>query len=243
MRRFTTNSGLLGAAVVLTTTSSSWATEPPARANVGAFVDLEWRGFAMGGHLSHGPAFAGGVSLWGDHVRVGLAGLGRPGPWNPATFDARLPNGETYKGQRVLSLRSDGGMFGVHVAAALPIAEQITLTVPATLGYGGFGFYLHGEDRNTPDGRRVSEWENELFDGKDSYLGVVLDAGARLHWRPTPTPWLRPYLAGYYTTVPNYTTLVRNDYSGFSFALGIEVAYDSDNRGRRGMGASGEHWQ
>lgn len=216
--------GLL--AGTLMTASVAWAAEPETKGAVGAFVDLEWRGFAIGGHLSHGPAFAAGVSLLGDHLRLGIAGLGRPGPWNPATFDVNVPNGETYRGKRTLSLRSDGGMSGVHVALAFPLAEQLSLTVPATIGYGGFGFYLHGEDRKTPDGRRVSEWENELFGGKDSYLGIVFDAGLRLHWRPESTPWLRPYLAGYYTAVPNYETLVRDDYSGASVALGIEIAYE-----------------
>lgn len=202
------------------------SSEPEEAGAVGAFVDLEWRAFAIGGHASHGPAFAAGVTLLDGHLRLGLAGLGRPGPWNPATFDVTLPNGETYRGKRVLSLRSDGGMSGLHVALALPLAEHLSLSAPVTIGYGGFGFYLYEDDRTTPDGRRVSEWENDLFGGKDSYLGIVLDAGLRLHWHLEDTPWLRPYVAGYYTAVPNYETLVRDDYSGLSGALGIEIGYD-----------------
>lgn len=219
------SSSLLTGATLLTATASAWATEPEEKRAIGAFIDLEWRGYALGGHLSHGPAVAAGISLLGDHLRLGLAGLGRPGPWNPVTFDTTLPNDQTYRGKRVVSLRSDGAMAGLHLALALPLTQQLSITLPATLGYGGFGFYLSGADRNTPDGRRVSEWENELFDGKDSYLGLVIDGGVRLHWRPEATPWLRPYLAGYYTVVPGYETVVRNDYSGFSVALGIELAY------------------
>lgn len=205
--------------------SSAHAAEAEAKPAVGGFVDLEWRVMGLGGHVSHGPGFAAGVTLWDGRLRLGVAGLGRPGPWNPAEFEVTLPAGETYRGKRVLSLRSDGAMSGVHVALALPLNHSLSLAVPATIGYGGFGFYLHGDDRQTPDGRRVSEWENELFGGKDSYLGLVVDAGLRLYWHLDDAPWLRPYVAGYYTTVPNFDTLVRDDYSGLSGALGIEVGY------------------
>jgi hypothetical protein len=218
--------GWMGGLAAFATTSLAWAAEPERESGVGAFLDVEWRGFAIGGHMSHGPGVAAGISLWDRRLRLGLAGIGRPGPWNPATFDVTVPNGETYRGKRVLSLRSDGGMAGLHVALAWPLMQYLSLTVPATLGYGGFGFYLHGDDRNTPDGRRVSEWENELFDGQDSHLGIVLDAGLRLHWQPAASPWLKPYVAGYYTAVPNYETVVRDDYSGVSVAFGIEVAYE-----------------
>jgi hypothetical protein len=216
----------MGLGLLVIGVSSAHAAESEPASAVGGFVDLEWRVFGLGGHVSHGPGFAAGITLLDGHLRLGVAGFGRPGPWNPATFDVTLPEGETYRGKRVLSLRSDGAMSGVHVAFALPLTERVTLTLPATIGYGGFGFYLQGDDRQTPDGRRVSEWENELFGGKDSYLGLVVDAGMRLHWRLDAAPWLKPYVAGYYTTVPNFETVVRDDYSGISGALGLEVSYD-----------------
>src|SRR5262245_36148040 len=86
------------------------------RGAVGGFVDLEWRAMGLGGHLSHGTSFAAGVTLLDGHLRLGLAGLNRPGPWNPATFDVTLPEGRTYRGKRRLALRSDGAMAGAHVA-------------------------------------------------------------------------------------------------------------------------------
>ena len=60
-------------------------------AHAGAFATLEWRGYAMAEHLSHGPAFAAGVSLWEDHLRIGLAGTARPGHRRVAGRAGRTP--------------------------------------------------------------------------------------------------------------------------------------------------------
>lgn len=200
--------------------------QPEAHApRVGGFIDLEWRLMGVGGHVSHGPAFAAGVTLFGGMLRVGLGGLGRPGPWNPKTFDVALEEGTTYRGQSTLSLRSDGSMLGVHVALSFSPSARIALSVPLTVGYGGFGFYLHGRDRETPDGRLVSDWENELFDGRDSHLGVIIDTGLRLAFKLRRTPYVRPYVAAYFTVVPAFDTFVRDDYFGVSGALGVEMGY------------------
>jgi hypothetical protein len=194
---------------------------------VGGFVDLEWRVLGLAEHVSHGPAFAAGVTFLNGLLRLGIGALGRPGPINPATFDVRVPDGKTYKGKRDLELKSDGAMVGVHLGLSLPLPfyEPLSIQVPLTVGYGGFGFYLHGEDRETPDGRRVSEWENELFDGKDSFLGVVIDTGLRLGYQPEDVPWLRPYAGVSFTVVPNYETFVRNDYLGFGGVVGLEIGH------------------
>ena len=194
---------------------------------VGGFVDLEWRVLGLAEHVSHGPAFAAGVTFLNGLLRLGIGALGRPGPINPATFDVSVPDGKTYKGKRDLELKSDGAMVGVHVGLSLPLPfyEPLSIQVPLTVGYGGFGFYLHGEDRETPDGRRVSEWENELFDGKDSFLGVVIDTGLRLGYQPESVPWLRPYAGVSFTVVPTYETFVRNDYLGLGGVVGLEIGH------------------
>lgn len=194
---------------------------------VGAFVDLEWRVTGFAGHALHGPAFAAGATFADGLVRVGLAGSGRPGPVNPAAFVVTLPRDQTYKGRHQLELKSDGAMLGVHLGFSfrLPFEEAIALQLPITVGYGGFGFYLHGEDRNTPDGRRVSEWENELFDGRDSFLGLVLDGGVRVAFEPSTLPWLMPYMGVAVTVLPGFETLVSHDDLGVSGVLGIELGH------------------
>ncbi len=203
------------------------ADEPTERVPVGGFVDLEWRLMGLGGHVSHGPAFAAGVSLFDGVLRIGLGGLGRPGPWNEATFDVTLDDGVTYRGQSTLSLRSDGSMLGLHVAVSfeVPHVPWLALTVPLTVGYGGFGFYLHGDDRETPDGRLVSAWENELFDGRDSHIGLVIDTGLRLGLVLPRARFVRPYVGVAYTVVPGFDTIVRSNYRGASGVLGVEIGY------------------
>ena len=205
------------------------ADEGPRPTRVGAFLDLEWRAMGLAEHLSHGPAFAAGVSLLSDHLRIGLSGFGRPGPWNPHSFDVTLPEGQAYKGQERLSLRSDGGGIGLHLATFWRLGQSpLALSVFANALYGGFGFYLQGEDRQTPDGRRVSDWENELFGGKDSSIGLMLEGGVRLHWLVEGAAWLRPYVALLYSAVPGFDTVVRDSYAGVSAALGVEFHYGQE---------------
>lgn len=226
---------LLTASALLAFAVPSHADEASVPASVGGFVDLEWRAMGMGGHLAHGPGFAAGLSVFDGNLRIGIGGISRPGPWNPATFDVPLAGGASYRGQRRLSLRSDGAMAGLHVAlaAAVPHVPWLSVSAPLTVGYGGFGFYMHGDDRRTPDGRRVSEWEDELFGGRDSFLGLVLDAGLRLGFVPPAQPWIRPYIGLYYSAVPGFDTVVRSSYAGVSAAIGVEVALELRSGGRR----------
>jgi hypothetical protein len=185
-----------------------------------AFVSMGWRGYAMAGHISHGPAFAAGASLLHDRLRVGIAGTSRPGPINPATFPLTLDT--PYKGQSTLSLRSDGGTTGLLVEAGLPLAQgRLRLSVPLMVGYGGYGFYLVDEDRQTPDGRKPSAWENELMAGTDSAFGVVVDTGLQLAFVAERT--VHPTVSARYHSVLGYDAAYADRYAGPTVELGVEV--------------------
>ncbi len=187
-----------------------------AEPTVGVFVDLEWRGMAFADHLSHGPGIAVGASLFDDHLRVGLAGFARPGPINPATFEVAVD----YKGASSVDLRSDGGVTGLFVAPGATVG-RCHIDAPILVGYGGFGFYLHGEDRETPDGRKPSAWENELLDARDSSFGLGLEGGLRASY--AGGEHLRPYVAARWSTILGYDAFVRSGYGGPSVALGLTV--------------------
>lgn len=201
---------------LLALTAQAAPAPAPTPSPVGVFIDLEWRGNALADHLSHGPGMAAGATFFDDHLRVGLAGFARPGPINPATF----PVDVAYKGEDTVQLRSDGGITGLLVAPGVRIGS-VRLDAPLMVGYGGFGFYLHGENRETPDGRKPSAWENELLDGRDSSFGVGLEGGLRATWRASEH--VQPYVAARYTTVLGYDAFVRSDYAGPSLALGLSV--------------------
>ena len=116
---------------------------------VGGYVALEWRAFALAGHLSHGPGFEAGAILLDGHLKVGLSGFARPGPINPEVFEVQASGGQSYKGSQTLSLRSDGGTIGVFVAPSFAVSRNLQLDVPLWFGQAAFGFYLHGDDRDT----------------------------------------------------------------------------------------------
>lgn len=190
---------------------------------VGMFASLDWRAMALGDHLSHGPGFSAGVIVLDGLLKLGVAGFNRPGPINGETFSVKTSSGEAYKGSDTLNLRSDGGVVGLLVGLHLPVTESFALEVPLTLGQAAFGFYLTDEDRETPDGRRVSEWENELMDGRDASFALGVDAGLKAVYTPQTVPWMRPHVGIFYTAAPGYDAYAKGDYSGFSVAAGVEV--------------------
>ncbi|MEM9865781.1 MAG: hypothetical protein AAF938_29505 [Myxococcota bacterium] len=184
------------------------------------YLRLGWRVMGLADHVSHGPDFTAGVLLW-DHLLIGVGGFARPGPINPKTFDVDVV-GE-YQGRDRVDLRGDGALIGLTVGARFDLSNAIALQVPVTLGFGAFGYYLHNEDRNTPDGRRVSEWENELLDGRDASGGMAIDAGLQISIR-LPVDWLRLSAGVHYAQVIGYDAFVRDDYRGFSGSIGLEMS-------------------
>lgn len=189
------------------------------------FVDAGWRGYLIGGHASHGPEVRFGAMVWKQRIKVGMAVLNRPGPMNPKTFALDLEEGTTYNGKSTLDLRSDGSSFGLLLAPQIPLGESPwSIELPIMLGQAGYGFYLHGEDRETPDGRRVSEWENELQDDQDSNFSLAVDAGARIKVKLGDRDWLQPMIGVHYLLTPGYDSFFADDYGGLSIAAGVQLA-------------------
>ena len=229
---------MFGSLLLSMTLAAEPSSPPPPKPKIGGFVGADWRILGLGDHLSHGPGFQLGLSLWG-HLSFGFAGFARPGPINPATFPVPVPDGGTYRGKDTLSLRSDGSVVGAFVAPYFDLKRApLSVELPLLVAYGGFGYYLHGDDRDVPDDRRVSEWENELLAGKDSDpVNLVLDGGLRLAWTPPSQPHLRPYIGAHYTWVSGFDTAVSTNYSGFSGVLGIKfgVWRRPQKRGPKGV--------
>jgi hypothetical protein len=194
----------LGVEYALDATRGDGDAAPGGRSGTGAFVDTGWRGHAIGGHLSHGPEVRAGVLLFGGLLKAGVGFIGRPGPLNPQEFT--LDTSENpYRGQDSVQLRSDGATFGLLVAPTVPINDVLSVELPVTIGQAAYGFYLQGEDRDTPDGRRVSAWENELMDGRDSSFALGVDVGARLKVTIPGAEWASPTAGVHYLFTPATT--------------------------------------
>lgn len=219
--------GTVGIQVALDAPAEPEAPASDVRAvQVGAFVGLEWRAMALAGHASHGPGVSAGITLLDGLIRIGIMGFTRPGPLNPATFDITPANGLSYRGQNTVTPRSDGGFFGLLLESEFgtPGLAELRLIPSVALGNAIFGFYLTGEDRNTPDGRRVSAWEDDLQDGRDAGAGFGVEPGLRIAWQPRGLP-IRPYIAARYLIVVGYDAYATDNYDGFSAALGAEFVF------------------
>ena len=147
---------------------------------VGWFVNPEVGTMFLPTHIGKTVGTSLGVKVWKNRLKIGAFVYGRSGPINGKTFAAALPEGVTYRGQSRLNLRADHGMFGLLVAPTFRL-KTIELDVPIMVGGVGAGFYLAGDDRKTPDGARVSEWENKLFDGKDAGFVNAVEIGLRAY--------------------------------------------------------------
>lgn len=146
-------------------------------------------------------------------VMVGLSTLYRPASWSSHRYEYQLDSGMTYKGQSSVELGSQYGFVGLFVAPSLPVpgTSRVAVDLPATVGMGFLGTPLMGDDRDTPDGRRVSEWENELTNGSDITFSLAVDVGVRVRLQPLDVPWLHLAAGMHYTMFPGYESPVVGD--------------------------------
>lgn len=158
----------------------------------------------LDGSVGNTFGLSGGIKIWKNRLKLGIMAYGRPGPTNSATYDAKLLNGQTYKGQSTLKLRADWGAFGGMIAPTFTI-RNVEVDVPVSFGAGVGGFYLVGDDRKTPDGARVSVWEDKLFKGEDAALGSLTEFGVRAFF-PTKVNGMTIGAGLHYTMISGWKT-------------------------------------
>lgn len=171
---------------------------------MGWFLTPEVGAIFHGDHLGKTLGAALGISIWKHRLKVGFHIYGRPGPINGQTFQVEAANGQTYKGNSTLTLRGDHGAFGLLLAPTFSLGNW-EFDIPITLGNLGGGFYLFGKDRETPDGARVSEWENKLMDSADADFSNFMEFGLRA-FAPLKTKGMRIGAGLHYTLAPDWTT-------------------------------------
>lgn len=164
--------------VALSATLTIKAQDVPKSNNIGWFITPEISAMFLDDHVGNAVGASFGIKVWKDRLKIGINAYGRSGPINPKTFTLEAYNGQTYKGSSTLRLRADYGTLGLMIAPTFNI-KKVQIDVPISYGMAGGGFYLVGEDRKTPDGARVSEWENKLMNGEDAAQGSWLEFGVR----------------------------------------------------------------
>lgn len=158
-------------------------------------------------HVGIAPGIEAGVKIWKQRLQIGIVAYNRSGPINPHTETLNLAEGQTYRGKSQLSIRADHGAIGLLVAPQFKFG-RVTVDVPLIFGQVAGGFYLTGDDRITPDGRRVSEWEDELMGDTDAGAGFFVEGGIRAKVPLTPSGTVLAGLGVYYTQTLGLDTFV-----------------------------------
>jgi hypothetical protein len=183
--------------------SQELSTKPP---KIGWFLTPEISAMFLDSHVGNAFGVSFGLKFWKERIKVGIMGYGRSGPTNSAIFPTTFYNNQVYKGKTSADLRADWGTFGLMVAPTFKI-KKIELDVPISFGGGVGGFYLVGDDRKTPDGDRVSVWENKLFNGEDAAFGTMTEFGVRAFF-PTKIKGMQLGAGVHYTMISGWKTLV-----------------------------------
>jgi hypothetical protein len=196
---------------------------------IGWFVTPEYSSMFLKDHIGHAVGFSIGFKFLKDHLKIGFYNYGKSGPINSHTINTPLPDGKTYKGKSSLDLRADHGAFGLMIAPSFTLPKsKIEIDFPINYGAVVGGFYLAGDDRKTPDNRRVSEWENELFEGKDAGFGGMFEFGVRA-FVPTKINGLQWGIGVHYTTTQNWTTFAdpSGDFYNNKFRASVFINFGS----------------
>ncbi len=199
---------------------------------VGWYITGEYSPMFLDNHIGNAVGFSVGVTLLREHLKIGFFNYGRSGPINPQVFRTALPEGISYKGSTSLDLRADHGAFGLMIAPSFVLPNsRIEIDIPVYIGSFGAGFYLAGDDRITPDNRRVSEWEDELFEGQDANFAGMVELGLRILIPSKMNP-LKYGLGLHYTTTQDWTAFAdpSGDFYNNKFRASFFIQFGSDQR-------------
>jgi hypothetical protein len=176
------------------------------KSSVNWYVAPEIGAMFLHSHVGKTVGLQMGFRLFKDKLKIGYFFYGRSGPINNKTFATDLQPGVTYKGKSQLQLRGDHGAFGIMIAPRFKLPNsKVEFDVPVMIGSVIAGFYLAGDDRKTPDERRVSEWENELFQENDAAGAGLTEIGLRALF-PTKNPSVTIGVGVHYTMVSDLKT-------------------------------------
>jgi hypothetical protein len=171
---------------------------------IGWFINPEIGGIFHNDHFGRTLGGTLGVKLFKKRLKVGAQWYGRPGPINSMEYTVTPSDGQIYKGRNEITLRADHGTFGLFLAPIINL-KKVRIEIPMSIGSMGGGFYLLGDDRLTPDGDRVSVWEDRLMDGRDAGFSTFYEIGTRL-FIPMPNEHISLGLGLHYTLAPDWET-------------------------------------
>ena len=153
---------------------------------MGFYIQPEYSAMFLDDHIGNAVGANFGITTKSRKLDIGIRYYGRSGPINEQQeYALTLPQGETYKGQSTLLLGADHGYIGLEVAYNLLLKDdRLLVRFPVSFGQVGAGFYLKDDDRITPDGRRVSEWEDDLQGDTDAGFGLATEVGVHAFYQP-----------------------------------------------------------
>lgn len=194
---------------------------------LGFYLQPEYSAMFLDDHIGNAVGVGIGITTKNRKWDIGLRVYGRSGPINlHQQYELVLPEGNTYKGKSVLSLANDHGYLGAEVAYNLKLnSDRMMLRFPFSFGQFGAGFYLQNDDRITPDGRRVNEWEDDLQEGEDAGFGLASEVGVQLVYQIIPD---NPHF--HFATGITYTNTF-----GYESFLGGEDFYNNKLRASFGL--------
>jgi hypothetical protein len=213
--------------IILVTVATFYITTGFSQTNeIGFYFQPEYSAMFLDDHIGNAVGVGIGITTKNKKWDIGVRTYGRSGPINTGQlYDLVLPEGTTYKGKSILKVANDQGFLGLEIAYNLELnSERLMIRFPVSFGQFGAGFYLLDDDRITPDGRRVNEWEDELQEGSDAGFGLLSEFGSQIIYHVMPDKHFNLFMGITYT----------NTY-GYSSFLGGEDFYNNKLRGSIGI--------